>query len=79
MESVDDPELPYATFTEPPKELADVWEALAGAIFQDSGFSNDITWAVIAPLLAPGGSISDWPKNPVQTIHRKFGKAMEFV
>jgi hypothetical protein len=24
VESVDDPELPFATFTEPPKELADV-------------------------------------------------------
>ncbi|XP_046464181.1 endoribonuclease Dicer homolog 1-like [Daphnia pulex] len=53
--------------------------ALAGAIFEDSGYSNDITWAVIAPLLAPDGKISYWPKNPVQTIHRKYGKALQFA
>jgi endoribonuclease Dicer len=54
VESEDDPKFPFATYVQPLKELTDVWEALAGEIFEDSGDFIDRTWEVIAPLLAPG-------------------------
>jgi len=36
---------------EVPKVLADVFEALAGAIYIDSGYSLDKTWAVFYRLM----------------------------
>jgi endoribonuclease Dicer len=54
VESEDDQKFPFATYVQPLKELTDVWEALAGEIFEDSGDFIDRTWEVIAPLLAPG-------------------------
>ena len=34
-----------------PKALADVFEALVGAIFLDSGYSLEAVWKIIEPLL----------------------------
>ncbi len=37
--------------TTAPKALADVFEALIGAIFLDSGHSLEVVWRVLEPLL----------------------------
>ncbi len=34
-----------------PKELGDLFEPLAGAMFIDSGESNDVLWKVFYPFL----------------------------
>ena len=38
---------------EVPKPLADVFEAVAGAIFIDSGLNFDAVWKVYYPMLKP--------------------------
>lgn len=38
---------------DPPKVLGDVLEAVAAAIFLDSGMSLETVWKVMQPLFAP--------------------------
>ncbi|CAF3562121.1 unnamed protein product [Rotaria sp. Silwood1] len=61
-----------------PKALADVFEALVGAIFLDSGKCLQTVWNVIEPLLQNyiDRSITDPNLNPVRTFFEQGGKVI---
>ncbi|UJR36873.1 hypothetical protein I4U23_029586 [Adineta vaga] len=62
-----------------PKPLADVFEALVGAIFIDCGYSLDTVWKVIEPLLRQyiDQSIKKTNINPIRTVFEKGGKYLK--
>ncbi|CAF3752172.1 unnamed protein product [Rotaria sp. Silwood1] len=62
-----------------PKALADVFEALVGAIFFDSGNSLETVWQVIEPLLRKylDRSISQPNLNPIRLFSEHGGKVIE--
>ncbi|CAF1306326.1 unnamed protein product [Rotaria sordida] len=59
-----------------PKALADVFEALVGAIFLDSGNSLDVVWRVVEPLLGKylDQSINHPNLNPIRSFTETGGK-----
>ncbi|CAF1244053.1 unnamed protein product [Rotaria sordida] len=59
-----------------PKALADVFEALVGAIFLDSGNSLDVVWRVVEPLLGKylDQSINHPNLNPIRSFTEAGGK-----
>ncbi|CAM4788781.1 unnamed protein product [Rotaria magnacalcarata] len=59
-----------------PKALADVLEALIGAIFLDSGYSLETVWTIIEPLLRQyiTRSIEHTNLNPVRSFIEAGGK-----
>ncbi|CAF1375740.1 unnamed protein product [Rotaria sordida] len=61
-----------------PKALADVFEALVGAIFLDSKKCLQTVWNVIEPLLQQyiNRSITDPNLNPVRTFFEQGGKVI---
>ncbi|CAF1053013.1 unnamed protein product [Adineta ricciae] len=61
-----------------PKPLADVFEAMVGAIFLDCGYSLEIVWRVIEPLLRHfiDQSIKHTNLNPVREFFEKRGKRL---
>ncbi|CAF3207657.1 unnamed protein product [Rotaria sp. Silwood2] len=61
-----------------PKALADVFEALVGAIFLDSNKCLQTVWNVIKPLLQQyiDRSITDPNLNPVRTFFEQGGKVI---
>ncbi|CAF3158650.1 unnamed protein product [Rotaria sp. Silwood2] len=62
-----------------PKALADVFEALVGAIFIDSGNSLETVWQVIEPLLRKylDRSISQPNLNPIRSFSEHGGKVID--
>ncbi|CAF2739925.1 unnamed protein product [Rotaria sp. Silwood2] len=62
-----------------PKALADVFEALIGAIFLDSGYCLETVWKIIEPLLRQyiNRSIKHRNLNPVRSFFEKAGKIIE--
>lgn len=38
---------------DPPKSLSDVFEAIVGAVFVDSGMSLETVWKTFEPILKP--------------------------
>ncbi|CAF1174718.1 unnamed protein product [Adineta ricciae] len=61
-----------------PKALADVFEALVGAIFLDSGYCLATVWQAIEPLLREyiRRSIEKPNLNPIRTVHEQGGKVV---
>ena len=53
MEGDDDDDDDEEDSLEPPKSLSDCFEALAGAVFIDSGMSLQTVWESFSPLLDP--------------------------
>ncbi|KAG6387024.1 hypothetical protein SASPL_152206 [Salvia splendens] len=51
-----------------PKVLADIFEALIGAIFLDCKSSFDTTWEVVKKLLEPVITLATLPKHPVSQL-----------
>ncbi|XP_042041193.1 ribonuclease 3-like protein 3 [Salvia splendens] len=51
-----------------PKVLADIFEALIGAIFLDCKSSFDTTWEVVKKLLEPVITTATLPKHPVSQL-----------
>ncbi|CAM4964802.1 unnamed protein product, partial [Rotaria socialis] len=62
-----------------PKALADVFEALIGAIFLDSGYSLETVWTIIEPLLRQyiTRSIEHTNLNPVRSFREAGGKIVD--
>ncbi|CAF4697295.1 unnamed protein product [Rotaria sp. Silwood1] len=62
-----------------PKALADVFEALIGAIFLDSGYCLDTVWKIIEPLLRQyiNASVKHRNLNPVRSFFEKGGKIVQ--
>ncbi|CAF4379862.1 unnamed protein product [Rotaria sp. Silwood2] len=62
-----------------PKALADVFEALVGAIFLDSGNSLAVVWRVIEPLLRKylDQSINHPNLNPIRSFTEVGGKIID--
>ena len=62
-----------------PKALADVLEALVGAVFVDSGLDLKKTWEIFEPLLRPAIAFysSNIPLNSVAKIHEHYD--LEFL
>ncbi|CAF1172745.1 unnamed protein product [Adineta ricciae] len=61
-----------------PKALADVFEALVGAIFLDSGYCLATVWQAIEPLLREyiRRSIEEPNLNPIRAVHEQGGKVV---
>ena len=57
-----------------PKALADVFEALVGAVFVDSGLDLKKTWEVFEPLLrrVMGFYSSNIPQDPVAKMYEHY-------
>eukprot|EP00253_Pinus_taeda_P020474 PITA_20474 len=65
----------------PPKVLADIVESIAGAVFVDSGYSEDRVWEVFKPLLEPLVSPETLELHPVtklQELCQKQGKDIDY-
>ncbi|CAF1273759.1 unnamed protein product [Rotaria sordida] len=62
-----------------PKALADVFEALIGAIFLDSGYCLETVWKIIEPLLRQyiDRSIQHRNLNPVRSFFEQGGKIIK--
>lgn len=83
-------EVPYSTLVleawnwDPPKALADMFEAVIGAILVDSGFDLDRTFAVMEPLMEPVVSVvsPNIPKDPITEFmiwcHKSGCRAVKF-
>ncbi|KAL2919561.1 Dicer-like protein 1 [Polyrhizophydium stewartii] len=58
---------------EAPKWLGDVFEALVGAVFVDTGASLDATWAVVEPVVGAFVAVHATPasieQSPVRRLH----------
>ncbi|KAF3328844.1 ribonuclease 3-like protein 2-like isoform X2 [Carex littledalei] len=64
-----------------PKVLADVVEAIAAAIYEDSSFNLDVMWEVVKRLLEPLVTPETFVEQPVTALHQlcqKNGKVVEF-
>ncbi|KAJ3195123.1 hypothetical protein HK101_001034 [Irineochytrium annulatum] len=69
---------PFETQREGPKELADVFEALVGAVYVDAGNDVEIVWETFRPLLTDFFSKHANPdvvqKSPIRQMHEFFQK-----
>lgn len=69
---------------DPPKVLADMLEAVIGAIFVDSGFDLDVVDKVLAPLMKDvmGAVYPGMPRDPVTElmiwVHREGCRKIRF-
>ena len=64
-----------------PKDLGDIFESVAGAIFLDSGMSLDAVWRVFYPLLRQELTrfTEHVPKSPVRALYEKYPTRVKFL
>ncbi|TPX61642.1 hypothetical protein PhCBS80983_g00942 [Powellomyces hirtus] len=77
--TLDETAKPIQTALEGPKVLGDLFEAVAGAVFVDSGYDLSVMWMVFKPLMIQFLEIHANPdvvkKSPIRQFHEFFQKA----
>ncbi|KAJ3166531.1 hypothetical protein HDU88_003400 [Geranomyces variabilis] len=78
LDTLDAAAAPINTAVEGPKVLGDLFEAVAGAVFVDSGFDLEVMWRVFKPLMIGFLDIHVNPevvkKSPIRQFHEFFQK-----
>uniref|UniRef100_A0A1X7SLK6 RNase III domain-containing protein n=1 Tax=Amphimedon queenslandica TaxID=400682 RepID=A0A1X7SLK6_AMPQE len=76
---IDDDEDEDDDIIEPPKSLSDCFEALAGAVFIDSGMNLQTVWETFSPFLEPlfEKFKNDPPLTPICELHKLIPKDLE--
>ncbi|KAI8917804.1 hypothetical protein DFJ77DRAFT_429006 [Powellomyces hirtus] len=76
--TLDETAKPIQTALEGPKVLGDLFEAVAGAVFVDSGYDLSVMWMVFKPLMIQFLEIHANPdvvkKSPIRQFHEFFQK-----
>lgn len=64
-----------------PKVLGDLFEAMIGAVFLDSGMDLKLTWKVIYGLMKEEiiAFTANIPKNPIRLLHEAKGSNARFL
>merc|ERR1711872_336338 len=79
LNRINETETPVLTEVEVPKVLGDVFEALMGAVFIDSGHSLDTVWRVYQRFKPNLEKICRQPpRNPKTKLHEKFPDSCQF-
>ncbi|KAI9096164.1 hypothetical protein DFS34DRAFT_581520 [Phlyctochytrium arcticum] len=78
LASLDDTDHPINTALEGPKALGDLYEALAAAVFTDTGYDLDQFWLVFEPIMMDFMGLHATPevvgKSPIRQVHEHFQK-----